>query len=287
MKDGDVSAESKAAIDKYEVYAAQAMRERSRAFHALIRDEEEDTWKPSEGAHDAGVDEPTAEAAGGGAGAHEGRTPSFVEAVLFHGDATQKEVLQNKLYVSKLSDAWLPMRRVEEATDANGHLNVRTLMPKVRSASAICDCNAVHAGTGRECYNLTKKAFHSVGRPHWEQRTAEADGRRMSFLNAALDKGSDHVGCWRSVAHFIKSCRFVAMTVLWCCFYQSSLMDKSVVTVCEAFKWCQDFPCKYFTAVSHFSTCRRVPGAKRTVRSLVAHFPDNVCFFANRESLDE
>ena len=90
-------------------------------------------------------------------------------AMLFHGDATNEEVLDSKYYLSKLSSASLCMPDVAHLA-SQPDLTAKEFMPFVRSHRAVCGPAMVVRGSGEECYGIVRRAFTSVGAPTWDRR---------------------------------------------------------------------------------------------------------------------
>ena len=116
--------------------------------------------------------------------------------------------------------------------------------------------------------------YASVGAPNWE---AIPDAHVAVHQNMILDKGSENVGATKRALQAIVDMPRVSLTVVWCMYHQSSRVDRSVLLVCDTWRWCDKsaaFPVKYYSGVSAIIRVWRSPGFKiKLIRTVERLFP--------------
>ena len=112
----------------------------------------------------------------------------WVHSGCFQGDATTKEVLDQKLYVSKYGHAGMRLSDASLLKDTpEGEAHLDDLEPLVRSQHVLCDVLCVEHGTGAECYHIIDQALRSTGR-------------------AGLDRWGSPLGCQALLSYKIHIC---------------------------------------------------------------------------------
>jgi len=152
-------------VVRHEHLAAAAKRARSRIWHECRNDELALALGPDdEPSHDALL---------------------MCEVVLFSGDATTADVLDNKFYVSRTSTSSLLLADGQACANAAGELDAQALQywcPSLRSA---CDLQVVETGTAEEVYSIFLRSLGSVGAPTWDLAALSNRGKRCRYNTGA------------------------------------------------------------------------------------------------------